>query len=81
MNLLTNRVQKSGGPFILGRKISIGDLFVFSQLDALFTGRLDFISADDVVKKYPVVHKLFSDISNHPIVKAELAAKPAVSKL
>jgi len=78
MALLQTRVEQSGGPFVLGKKISIADLFVFSQLSIIYSGNFDYVPADLIVTKYPVINQLFEEVKKSPIVQAELNAQPKI---
>jgi glutathione S-transferase len=72
MNLITARVKRSGGPFILGSKISIADLSIFGMLNLLYTGNLDYVPADTIEKNDPVVHALYMATKDHPISQAAM---------
>ena len=75
MHLVENVLARSGGPFILGRKFSLADMWVYSQLNLLYSGNFDFVPADIITTRYPVIDKLFRDIEKHDVVRKELAAK------
>jgi len=74
MNLFTKRIEKSGGPFLLGKSISIADLFIYSQLQMVYSGLLDHVDKDIIEKNFPTVHKLYVAVHEHPIAKAEMEA-------
>lgn len=75
MNYLVTRVKMSGGPFILGKRISIADLLAYGQLNLLYTGFIEGIPVDFIAKNYPEVDRIYKEIEKHPIVQAELNAK------
>jgi glutathione S-transferase len=77
LNHVASRVAQSGGPYVLGKKLSVADLFVFAQLNSIYTDNVDYVPADIIPKKFPAVHKLYTDIEKHDIVRAELEAAQA----
>ena len=72
MNLLGERIKRSGGPFILGKKLTVADVAIVGNLKMFYTGNLDYIPIDTIPKEYPLVDQLFKEAEKHPIVRAEI---------
>jgi glutathione S-transferase len=51
MGLITSRVERSSGPFVLGKKISIADLFIFGIIGLIYVGFFDNIPTDTIEKQ------------------------------
>jgi len=70
MELLEGRLEESGGPFILGEDISIGDLYIRAPLGDLF----DLDQFDGVPKdfyhSFPNVRKCAEAVPEHVLLKA-----------
>jgi glutathione S-transferase len=64
------------GPFLLGEQMCIADLTAWSFLNNAESGNWDHISKDLYKEKYPALHKYFETLSQHSIIKNELAAAP-----
>jgi len=75
LNHLSARVQASGGPYILGKKFSIADLFVYGQLSGFYSGNFDYFEKDFIEKNFPVVHTLYLAIDANEITRAEVTHK------
>ena len=74
-SFVAKRLEQNGGPFLLGKQISLPDLLLFSQVDAITVGDWDYIPSDFVEKGYPSIFALYKTLKEHPIIKAELEAK------
>jgi len=67
---LENRMQKQGGTFYNGDKISIADFKIFVWTRGLCAGHLDHIPTDLVEKVAPTVFKHLNRMSNLEKIKA-----------
>ena len=67
------------GPFILGDKITVADVYVQVMINLFATGNADFISPDVIVKKHPKLLAFRDAVRAHPIVQAEIQARKPVA--
>jgi glutathione S-transferase len=74
-NFFIERLHQSGGPYILGQRFSIADLYCFVVLNLIEAGFADFIPQDVFEKNWPEIHKYYLTLKQAPILKAELDAK------
>jgi glutathione S-transferase len=75
MTYFQTRLDRSGGPFFLGSKLTIADLATFSSLHGIYVGQWDYVPADTIEKSYPGIHAWYLKVKEHPVAKAELEAK------
>ncbi|KAH9255239.1 hypothetical protein BASA81_006679 [Batrachochytrium salamandrivorans] len=75
MGYLLTRLEQSGGPFLLGKQISIADLSLFVKLDMLQNGVLDHVPKEVVSSTYPKMAEYYKQLAQHPIIQQELQAK------
>lgn len=75
MSYLQTRLEQSGGPFLLGKQISIADLALFIKLEGLQSGVFDHVPKDVVISTYPKMAEYHQFVAQHPIVQQELQAK------
>jgi prostaglandin-H2 D-isomerase / glutathione transferase len=66
---LTARLAESEGPFLLGKEISIADLFFFPVLDAAHTGFWDHVPKDSLTEGFPSIAWLYSSVKDHELYK------------
>ncbi len=66
-------IARSGGPFLLGDTLSIGDLMLASHVLQMQSGRLDGITPDTLAP-YPLLRGLAEAYVAHPRIKAYQAA-------
>lgn len=70
MELLEGRLAASGGPFILGREISIADLYLRSPLCDLFDlGQFEGVTSS-FTDDFPRVKNAGTAVLEHPLLKA-----------
>ena len=62
-------IARSGGPFLLGAALSIGDLMLASHVLQMQSGRLDGITPD-MLAPYPFLRGLAEAYLAHPRIKA-----------
>ncbi len=72
--LLCKRLEQSGGPFLLGENLSVGDLCIFAAIDSIDTGLFDYISGD-VLKPYKSLLEHRDAVKTHPVVVQSKAIK------
>ena len=70
MELLEGRLEQSGGPFLLGEKLSIADLYVRAPLCDLFELKQFEGVSDTFVAEFPRVQACGAAVLEHPLLKA-----------
>ena len=70
MELLEGRLKQSGGPFLLGGKLSIADLYVRAPLCDLFELKQFEGVSDEFVDEFPRVRACGEAVLEHPLLKA-----------
>lgn len=74
---LQKRLLQNGGPYFLGKHISIADLYFFGVISFLINGGYDFIPGSIFQEQYPKMYDLYRLVGEHPIAQAELKAGKA----
>lgn len=72
--LFCKRLEQSGGPFLHGENLTVGDLALFAAVDSIDTGLFDYISGD-VLKPYKSLLEHRDAVKAHPIVVQSKAIK------
>jgi glutathione S-transferase len=67
--------SKVNGPYLLGKRFSIADIYVFNILNIFVSGNTDHIHKEIFQQQYPIIHQYWVTVNQHPIVRAELDAK------
>ena len=62
-------LERSGGPFLLGQRLSIADIVIALQVGAMVRGILDGITADHMAP-YPLLAALPVAYASHPRIQA-----------
>jgi glutathione S-transferase len=70
MELLEGRLQDSGGPFLLGKEMSIADLYVRAPLGDLFDLKQFEDIPDSFYDEFPNVQACARAVLTHPLLKA-----------
>ena len=60
-SLVERRITTSGGPFLLGSKLSVADLFLFALVDRLAVNFFDHMPKD-FIKEYKVIYANFEAV-------------------
>ena len=69
MELLEGRLEVSGGPYLLGKDLSIGDLYIRAPLGDLFDlGQFDGVPPE-FYESFPNIQKCCSAVPEHPLLK------------
>ena len=79
MKYFTRRLEKSGGPFITGKDITIADLFLARFIDGLVLKKFDHVTGEHV-QQYPAVWKHYQATVKHQIWQAEAKAEEEKKK-
>lgn len=74
---LAEILERAGGEYFAGNKLTVADLKVFVQTRSLRTGTLDHVPVDLVDKLAPSLVQHEERVANHPIVTAYYAARAA----
>ena len=64
----------AGGPFVLGKSLSLADLSVFSTVNRVRSKQIDDVDMA-IFEKHPRLLKCFEATLAHPAVAAEVAAR------
>lgn len=67
---LESKLSTSGGPFVLGARLSIADLFVCGVMDTVKAGFLDHIPTDAFDAGFPSLVGHYQAVKAHPLVVA-----------
>ena len=70
MELLEGRIQQSGGPFILGRQLSIADLYIRAPLCDLFELNQFEGIPPEFFDAFPLVRACGARVLEHPLLQA-----------
>ena len=68
--------KKHGGPFLLGKKMTMADVLVFATLHSFKVGDVDYVDGS-VFSKYENLVTVYEATKKHPDVKAELSTYDA----
>ncbi|CAE8606870.1 unnamed protein product [Polarella glacialis] len=74
MGFYTKALEKSGGPFFCGQKVTIADLQILPQLRYYSRGVADFVPAN-TLEPFPVVTAWIARMLEVPQIKAWYASK------
>lgn len=74
---ISQRLKQSGGPFILGNEISIGDLVLFGMIDLIVSGELDYVPVK-VLYPWKNILDHYELVKNHHLITE---TKSFISKL
>jgi len=75
MDVLSKKVEESGGPFFLGKELTIADLVSkYFLTDMITSGTFDYVPAE-YVNSWPLLVAQDKAVSEHAIVKAYEASK------
>ena len=78
---LANVLEKSGGPFVLGKTFSLADLVIWKLGDSFASTDYDFVTWDDTFAKHPILIAHFNAVKDKPIVTSEFARQAAAAAL
>jgi glutathione S-transferase len=67
MELLEGRIKQSGGPFLLGKKLSLADLYIRAPLCDVFELK-QFEGVDDYLENFPLVKACGKEVLKHPLI-------------
>lgn len=71
MKIMESRIAKSKGPFVLGERLSIADLYLKCPLsDLILDGLFDDIEASFLEKHFPLIHANAAAVKNHSLLQA-----------
>jgi len=79
MEYLTRRLEGHGGPFFLGKQLSMADLFVARIMDGIIEKKYDQLSRE-TLEKWPAVLKHYDAVRVHPVYQNEVHAEEAFQK-
>jgi glutathione S-transferase len=79
MDQLTSRLEQSGGPFFLGKSLTMADLVVARTISSIVDNKFDHINKESVAK-WPVILKHYEATCNHPVYKNEIRAEDEYQK-
>lgn len=70
---LENRLQTSGGPFLLGEDLNIADLYVKKPLvDMILDKQFEGVAPDYVAQHFPLLARHTEDVQSHPLLQEYL---------
>jgi glutathione S-transferase len=79
MEYFTRRLKETGGPYLVGKNLTIADLGLARFVAGIVEGGVDFIGQAQV-EKYPVVFTYYQQVVKHPIYSNEVKAEALVKK-
>jgi glutathione S-transferase len=77
MTYFSRRIALSGGPFFLGKELSVVDLCVTRFIVAINGGGFDHISSTVVKDNYPVVWTMYEATITHPVYVKQMEREVA----
>lgn len=72
---LAEILQRGGGEYFAGNRLTVADLKVYVQIRSLRSGMLDHVPTDLIDKLAPGLAEHAERVANHPIVMAYYAAR------
>ena len=80
LGFLSSVIMASGGPFVLGKSLSMGDLVLYGFEALVDRKDLDGVTWDATVGKYPALVTHFAACKAHPVIANELALEASRKK-
>ena len=74
MEILEGRIKESGGPFLLGDKLTLADLYIRSPLCDLFDLKQFDGVPEEFIDEFPRVRDCGKAVLEHPLLKAYVDA-------
>jgi len=80
LGFLSSVILHSGGPFVLGKNLSMGDLVLYGFEALVDRKDFDGVTWDATVGKYPALVSHYAAVKAHPVVANELALEASRKK-
>jgi glutathione S-transferase len=71
MELLEGRIKQSGGPYLLGTRLSLADLYIRAPLCDVFANKqFDGLDCHAYLAQFERVQACGEEVLQHPLIKA-----------
>ena len=71
MRIIESRIARSGGPLLLGDRLTLADLYIKCPLsDLILDGLFDYVEPSFLQEHFPLIHANHASVKAHPLLQA-----------